>query len=221
MRKPVSPLSLAAIFAIALFPIGLAAATALQKASPARRPAQALPQLTQFTGPTQGRYSIQVLTAYVNGNQVGQGDQPPRVYLGTDFTGSTTPVAWWIVPGKYNGAFGSWIFRGDRNCTWPGPFGAPPTQPPAGAACRALQATSGGPFAYWNVDGRATGTPEDFELFEFKPVGITTPPSSGYKLTNIRISGGSFFNVVFDRQQNKFQMGRTALDFVVVAVAPM
>ena len=58
----------------------------------------------------------------------------------------TNKWAWNLHDGRYNQLKGYWIFRTDANQAW---------------QCR----DTNGPLALWNADGRATGNPEDWELF--------------------------------------------------------
>lgn len=82
-------------------------------------------------------------------------------YLGHGFglTGRPAPgrpdqTVWVATPGQYGGLRGYWIYLPGANKCW-----------------QARDAH--GPLRYWNEDGRATGNPEDWELFVFKPVDLS------------------------------------------------
>ena len=81
-------------------------------------------------------------------------------YIGENFDLTSSPTVWKLELGRYRGKLygrvvdihGYWIFnRSSRKC-W--------------------QAVNrgNGPLVYWNEDGKATGNPEDWEIFQFKPV---------------------------------------------------
>jgi hypothetical protein len=78
-------------------------------------------------------------------------------YLGPDFRLAPAPTRWILRPGRYDGRFegdpvhlsGYWIYHPDSKRCWQAAGGMGPR------------------LAYWNEDGRATGLPEDWELFAF------------------------------------------------------
>jgi hypothetical protein len=81
-------------------------------------------------------------------------------YLGNDFRLSSTPTEWRLAEGRYRGRYsgtnvdlhGYWIFLPNANRCWQ------------------VMNRGNGPLRFWNADGRATGKPEDFELFSFSEV---------------------------------------------------
>ena len=77
-------------------------------------------------------------------------------YFGRDFRIVGTPQWWKPVHGTYNAQQGYWIFRPDVNMCW-------------------QAENSNGPFSYWNLDGRAAGSPQDWELFVFEPAPGGSP----------------------------------------------
>jgi hypothetical protein len=80
------------------------------------------------------------------------------LYLGQDFKLSGTPATWRLrlghYPGEYNGhgvdLHGYWIYKQNANQCWQAVNGG------------------GGALQYWNADGKAKGSPEDYELFTFR-----------------------------------------------------
>ena len=75
---------------------------------------------------------------------------PPDDYFGYAFTPNRGEIRWSTKPGTYNALRGLWIFKPNVNIAW--------------------QVQGGGWLGYWNADGRATGNPEDMELFVFESV---------------------------------------------------
>jgi hypothetical protein len=103
-------------------------------------------------------YDVLIAGQYANDVQFIQ--QEAGKYLGVDYKLAESPSTWTLqmgrYPGKYNGhpvdLHGYWIFRkGLRRCIQAVNYGA-------------------GPLDTWNKDSRASGNPEDWELFTFEKV---------------------------------------------------
>lgn len=81
-------------------------------------------------------------------------------YLGSNFKLASGPTDWRLTLGRYAGRYGGhpvdlhgyWIFHPNANKCWQTMY------------------RGGNPLQYWNEDGKATGNPEDYELFMFQAV---------------------------------------------------
>jgi hypothetical protein len=116
-------------------------------------------------------------------------------FLGADFRLTATPTDWLLRLGRYVGNYfghpvdlhGYWVYRPDANKCW--------------------QAVNRGDGAlqYWNDDGRASGPPEDWELFTFTAVNRAdrTVKINNTSAPTFRLFGGGgperfFVNLVGD-----------------------
>ena len=168
--------------------------------------------------PLVGRISLRMIGAYVNNQQVPSAPGTNK-YLGVRFDAVDTKTVWRATPGRFQSGVGYWIFRTDMTCGWNGPYGSPAHQPPAPAGCQAIQAPSAfGALSYWNRDGRAQGTPQDYELFQFIPV---QDGRGGYKVANNRVTQtGNQYHLIYNDANRRFEMANfRPLDYAVFAIS--
>lgn len=118
------------------------------------------------------------------------------LFFGNNFRLSESPTTWRLRLGRYKGRYsgknvdihGYWIFRSDAKMCW--------------------QAVNYGDGAlqYWNEDGRATGSPQDWELFSFREVDEDTSTvkiyNAAYKARrsadDLHYADHNFINLVGD-----------------------
>lgn len=112
-------------------------------------PTRALAQPNPYNTLIGGQYAAPIRLKQVGGR-----------YLSHDFKLTSSADVWSLELGRYN-----WVNKG-KTTVYTGYW----IFTPDGVKCWQAAGGAGPALAYWNQDGRATGNPQDWEIFNFEAV---------------------------------------------------